>query len=167
MGDESKPKKRPRPIALEWKGGILEQPPSTGIVPVVIKGNSSEKGTPVSHQSVPPPEISVSAKPLASCEIRIAKEAKGRGGHPVATINLHQQQGPVKDWGPHHDVALLTFLKNHLGCGGTLVPHVDSTHSPTKKPLNKQLIILQCLDKNRLSQTFSSLGASKIVFNNL
>lgn len=102
---------RKKPVKLEWQGTLTDTVPQ-GVVPVAIK-NSQAKNSPSTNTH----STSPSASPNTSVPktLRIRRETKGRGGHPVFILH---KISPVLSHSALKDFA--TKLKSRLGCGGTV-----------------------------------------------
>jgi translation initiation factor 1 (eIF-1/SUI1) len=116
-GEQHMAQERKKTIRLEWQGSLADNTPESA-TRVVIKNVDAEKqqnnsGTCNSGNN----KSSVAAKVNAATpqNLRIRREAKGRGGHPV--FILHEIT-PVISAATLKDFA--TKLKTKLGCGGTI-----------------------------------------------
>jgi translation initiation factor 1 len=100
-----------KPVRLEWQGGIAESTATETATRIVIKGSeaSSQNSTQKS-----PPTNALKANPKGPERVRMRRETKGRGGHPVLILHdIEPKQSPemLKSFA--------TSLKTKLGCGGT------------------------------------------------
>jgi translation initiation factor 1 len=102
---------RKKPIRLEWQGGIAESTATDTATRIVIKGSeaSSQNSAPKS-----PTTNALKANSKGPERVRMRRETKGRGGHPV--LILHDIE-PKQT--PEMLKSFATILKTKLGCGGT------------------------------------------------
>lgn len=122
-----------KPTRLEWTGGILDTAPENS-AKVSLKGDK------------PALQKASAGNLVLTGNLKIRRESKGRGGHPVSILC------EFSDPNSHTDAVLQKLcsdLKSKLGCGGTAERHQ---------------VVLQTENRERLKEVLAKMGLeAKIV----
>jgi translation initiation factor 1 (eIF-1/SUI1) len=102
---------RKKPIQLEWQGGISEVPATTNAKKISVKGRAESTA-----HSAGARKAELSTQGTHSLRtLKIRRETKGRGGHPVIILFQFEPAQSEASLGN-----LAQSLKSKLGAGGTV-----------------------------------------------
>lgn len=123
---------RPKSVKLEWQGGLAENSPNDA-QKVLLKGETISQNINKNNvdASIQKPQF-----------LKLKREVKGRGGHPVIVLC---EISPSLN-----DAALEAFaklLKGKLGCGGTIENGAVILQTQQIDRIEKELVVQGIVSK--------------------